>query len=107
MEGAGENPYLGSKIAEACVKGFQEDLNSNKNILACSKHFAAYAFAGRDYNTADVQSNETKKVTFTINEKTIEFFTVNLKWKPKQEILKSFVGGNSVDTLKSDFQFVK
>ncbi|WP_395052456.1 glycoside hydrolase family 3 protein, partial [Flavobacterium sp.] len=57
MEGAGEDTYLGSKIAEARVKGFQgENFSSNKTILACAKHFAGYAFAesGRDYNTVDV-----------------------------------------------------
>lgn len=57
MEGAGEDTYLGSKIAEARVKGFQgSDFNSAKTILACAKHFAGYAFAeaGRDYNSVDV-----------------------------------------------------
>lgn len=56
MEGAGEDTYLGSQIAIARVKGFQGDLSSNKNILACAKHFAGYAFAeaGRDYNTVTV-----------------------------------------------------
>ena len=39
MEGAGEDTYLGSKIAEARIKGFQGDLSTNKNILACAKHF--------------------------------------------------------------------
>jgi len=59
MEGAGEDSFLGSKIAEARVKGFQGDLKSTKNILACAKHFAGYGFAesGRDYNTVAV-SNE-------------------------------------------------
>jgi len=57
MEGAGEDPYLGSKIAIARVKGFQgDDLSANNTVAACTKHFAAYGFAesGRDYNTADV-----------------------------------------------------
>jgi len=57
MEGAGEDTYLGSKIAEARIKGFQgEDFSSGKSIAACAKHFAGYAFAesGRDYNTVDV-----------------------------------------------------
>ena len=57
MEGAGEDPYLGSKIAKARVSGFQGlDLSSPSTIAACAKHFAAYGFveAGRDYNTADV-----------------------------------------------------
>jgi len=56
MEGAGEDPYLGSEIAKARVKGFQGNLETNKNILACAKHFAGYAFAeaGRDYNTVTI-----------------------------------------------------
>lgn len=57
MEGAGEDPFLGSKIAEARVKGFQgEDLNASNTIAACAKHFAGYGFSesGKDYNTVDV-----------------------------------------------------
>jgi len=57
MEGAGEDPYLGSKIAYARVKGFQgEDLTATDTIAACAKHFAAYGFSesGRDYNTVDI-----------------------------------------------------
>ena len=57
MEGAGEDPFLGSLIAKARIKGFQgENLSSPSTIAACAKHFAAYGFveAGRDYNTADV-----------------------------------------------------
>jgi len=61
MEGAGEDPYLGSRIAAARIHGFQgNDFSSRKTILACAKHFAGYAFAesGRDYNTVAV-SDET------------------------------------------------
>jgi beta-glucosidase len=66
MEGAGEDPYLGSLIAVARVKGFQGDLSSNKNILACAKHFAGYAFAesGKDYNTVDVGESTLQNVIF-------------------------------------------
>jgi beta-glucosidase len=58
-EGAGEDPYLGSKIAEARVHGFQgkdNNLADPLTILACVKHFAAYGApqAGRDYNTVDM-----------------------------------------------------
>ena len=55
-EGAGEDPYLGSAIAKAMVQGYQEDLSSNSDIMACIKHFALYgaAEAGRDYNTVDM-----------------------------------------------------
>ncbi|WP_303685911.1 glycoside hydrolase family 3 N-terminal domain-containing protein, partial [Nonlabens dokdonensis] len=57
MEGAGEDPYLGSLIAKARIKGFQgEDLSSRESIIACAKHFAAYGFpeGGREYNNADL-----------------------------------------------------
>jgi len=56
-EGAGEDPFLGSKIAAARVHGFQGDnLADTLTILACVKHFAAYGAptAGRDYNTVDM-----------------------------------------------------
>jgi beta-glucosidase len=56
MEGAGEDPFLGSLIARARIKGFQgDDLSAVNTIAACAKHFASYGFAeaGRDYNTAD------------------------------------------------------
>ncbi len=57
MEGGGEDPYLGSKIAKARVKGFQgDDLSKNNTIAACAKHFAAYGFSesGKEYNTVDI-----------------------------------------------------
>ena len=55
-EGHGEDPYLGSAIARAMVKGYQGDLSKNNNILSCVKHYALYgaAEAGRDYNTTDM-----------------------------------------------------
>ena len=57
MEGAGEDPYLGSLIATARVKGFQgKGLGNTDAIMACAKHFAAYgaAIGGRDYNSVDM-----------------------------------------------------
>ena len=57
MEGGGEDPYLGSQIAMARVKGFQgDDLSANNTIAACAKHLAGDGFAegGRDYNSVDV-----------------------------------------------------
>lgn len=56
-EGNGEDPYLGSRIAEAMVRGYQgTDLTKNNTIMACVKHYALYgaAEAGRDYNTTDM-----------------------------------------------------
>ena len=54
-EGNGEDPYLGSRIAEAMVKGYQGDFGP-ENMMACVKHYALYggAEAGRDYNTVDM-----------------------------------------------------
>ncbi|NOT94579.1 beta-glucosidase BglX [Ferruginibacter sp.] len=57
MEGAGEDTYLGSKIAYARVKGFQGNKLGDINaVMACVKHFAAYgaAIGGRDYNSVDM-----------------------------------------------------
>ncbi|MBL0199835.1 MAG: glycoside hydrolase family 3 C-terminal domain-containing protein [Chitinophagaceae bacterium] len=57
MEGAGEDPYLGSAIASARVKGFQGNkLGDINSLMACAKHFAAYgaAIGGRDYNAVDM-----------------------------------------------------
>lgn len=57
MEGAGEDTYLGSKIAFARVKGFQGNkLGDLDAVMACAKHFAAYGAAsgGRDYNSVDM-----------------------------------------------------
>ena len=56
-EGAGEDPFLGSAIAKAMVKGYQgDDLTQPNTIMACVKHYAMYgaAEAGRDYNTTDM-----------------------------------------------------
>jgi beta-glucosidase len=56
-EGIGEDPFLGSQIAKAMVKGYQgRDLSSKNTVMACVKHYALYgaAEAGRDYNTTDM-----------------------------------------------------
>ena len=56
-EGSGEDPFLGSRIAKAMVKGYQQDdLSKINSMLACVKHFALYGApeAGRDYNTVDM-----------------------------------------------------
>lgn len=56
-EGGGEDPYLGSRIAAAMVRGYQgEDLGQDNTLMACVKHFALYGAAegGRDYNTVDM-----------------------------------------------------
>lgn len=54
-EGNGEDPFLGSRIAEALVRGYQGNYGP-ENMMACVKHYALYggAEAGRDYNTVDM-----------------------------------------------------
>lgn len=67
MEGAGEDTYLGSKIAVARVEGFQgNDLTSPETIVACAKHWAGYGFAesGKDYNTVDVGTSTLYNIIF-------------------------------------------
>ena len=64
-EGAGEDTYLGSRIAAARVRGFQgDDLSRPDTIIATAKHFAAYgaAVAGRDYNTTDMSDRELRDI---------------------------------------------
>lgn len=55
-EGNGEDPYLGSLICQAMVKGYQGNLTRPDEIMSCVKHFALYGApeAGRDYNTVDM-----------------------------------------------------
>ncbi len=64
-EGSGEDPYLGSTMAAARVRGFQgKNLSDYGSLLACAKHFAAYggAEAGRDYNTVDLSERTLREI---------------------------------------------
>ncbi|MEG9437626.1 beta-glucosidase BglX [Edaphobacter sp. HDX4] len=65
MEGAGEDPFLGSRMAEAQVRGFQgSTLSDPGSILACVKHFAGYGAAagGRDYDSSDISDEQLQNV---------------------------------------------
>jgi beta-glucosidase len=65
MEGAGEDPYLGSRMAEAQVRGFQgDDLSAPDSIMACVKHFAGYgaAVGGRDYDSSDISDEQMQNI---------------------------------------------
>lgn len=65
IEGSGEDAYLGSRIAEAKVKGFQgEDLKDLNTLAATAKHFVGYgaAKAGRDYHSVDMSDRELREV---------------------------------------------
>lgn len=68
VEGAGEDPFLGSRMAEARVRGFQgptlAGLSADTTLVATAKHFAGYGFAeaGRDYNTVDVSERTLREM---------------------------------------------
>ena len=64
-ESAGEDPYLGSVLARAYVRGYQgQRLHDPTSILACAKHFVGYgaAEAGRDYNTTEISERSLRQV---------------------------------------------
>ncbi|MGZ9097517.1 MAG: beta-glucosidase BglX [Micavibrio sp.] len=64
-EGAGEDPFLGSRIAEAMIRGYQgNDLAATDTVMACVKHFALYGAAegGRDYNSVDMSPLLMKEI---------------------------------------------
>jgi beta-glucosidase len=65
VEGAGEDPYLGSAMASAYVRGYQgAKLNDPESIAGCTKHFVGYGAAegGRDYNTAEISLRTLRQV---------------------------------------------
>lgn len=67
VEGSGEDPYLGSVMARARVRGFQgSDYSAPDKVVACAKHWVAYgaAEAGRDYNTTDMSERTLREVYF-------------------------------------------
>jgi len=64
VEGAGEDPYLGSAMARAQVRGFQGTALGPTSLLACAKHFAGYGAAdgGRDYDSSYVPEELLRNV---------------------------------------------
>ena len=65
VEGAGEDPYLGSAMAAAQVRGFQgEDISDPERMLACAKHFAGYGYSegGRDYDPAYLSETQLRNI---------------------------------------------
>ena len=67
VEGSGEDPYLGAKLAEARVRGFQgTDFSAPGRIMACAKHWVGYGAveAGRDYNNTDISQTSLRNVYF-------------------------------------------
>lgn len=67
VEGSGEDPYFGSVMARARVRGFQgRDYSAPDKVVACAKHWVAYGAAegGRDYNTTDMSETRLREIYF-------------------------------------------
>lgn len=65
VEGSGEDPYLGSQVAAAKVRGFQgKSMADPDSVVACAKHYVAYGAVegGRDYNTVDISERLLREV---------------------------------------------
>jgi beta-glucosidase len=65
VEGAGEDPYLGSMVGVAKVRGFQgKDMADPDSVVACAKHYVAYGAVegGRDYNTVDISEQLLREI---------------------------------------------
>lgn len=65
VEGIGEDPYLGARVAEAKVHGFQgKSMADPDSVVACAKHYVAYGAAegGRDYNTVDISEQLLREI---------------------------------------------
>ncbi len=65
VEGAGEDPYLGSVMASAQVRGFQgDDISDPERVLACAKHFAGYGYSdgGRDYDPVYLSETQLRNI---------------------------------------------
>ena len=65
VEGAGEDPYLGSMVARARVRGFQGDnMAAPDSLVACAKHFVGYGAVegGRDYNSAEIPEDTLREI---------------------------------------------
>jgi beta-glucosidase len=65
VEGAGEDPYLGSLMARAYIRGYQgKNLSDKESVAACVKHFVGYGAVegGRDYNTAEISEHTLREI---------------------------------------------
>ena len=99
MEGAGEDPFLGSEIAVARVRGFQgDDLSATDTIAATIKHFAAYGFAesGKDYNAADIG-------TVTLFNTVLPPFRAAIKRANARTLMNSFNTLNGIPATADEY----
>jgi beta-glucosidase len=91
VEGAGEDPYLGARMAEAQVRGFQgETLGGADRVIAGPKHFVGYgaALGGRDYDEVHLSEAELRNVYLPPFEAAVKAGAGN--------IMTSYVGNDGV-----------
>src|SRR5882757_4893750 len=65
VEGAGEDPFLGSAMAAAYVRGYQGSrLDAPDSIAACAKHYVGYGAAegGRDYAAVEISEPTLRQI---------------------------------------------
>jgi beta-glucosidase len=60
----------------------------------------------KGFEMVELQPNESKEISFTITEKTLEFFTANSKWETEPGDFKVFIGGSSLTALEGSFKFI-
>ncbi|WP_376795633.1 glycoside hydrolase family 3 N-terminal domain-containing protein [Thermogemmatispora sp.] len=91
VEGAGEDPYLGARLAAAHVRGFQgEGIDTGEHIAAGPKHFVGYgaALGGRDYDEVNLSESELRNLYLPPFAAAVEAGAEN--------IMSSYVGINGV-----------
>ncbi len=99
MEGAGEDPFLGSAIAVARVEGFQgNDLSASNTIAATVKHLAGYGFAeaGKDYNAAEIG-------TVTLFNTVLPPFRAGIAQANARTVMNAFNTINGIPATGDDF----
>jgi beta-glucosidase len=110
VEGAGEDPYLGSLLARAYVRGYQGPrLDAPGSIAACAKHYVAYGAAegGRDYNTVDISDRTLRGVYLPPFHAAVEagVATVMSAFNPLNGVPASANGYTIKQILKGEWKF--
>lgn len=110
IEGAGEDPYLGSALAAAYVRGYQgTKLSDPDSIAACTKHFVGYGAAegGRDYNSAEIPTRLLRQVYLPPFQATVDagVATFMSAFEPLNEVPASANAFTLTQVLRQDWGF--
>lgn len=91
-EGNGEDPFLGSRIAEALVRGYQGDFGP-ENMMACVKHYALYG--GAEAERIHLKKGESRVVRFEITDDMLKFYDHNLNYVLEPGEFEIMIGQDS------------